>query len=111
MKNMRNTVRLIGNLGNAPEIKEVNSTKVARFSMATTETYRNPKGEKVNNTEWHRVVLWGKLADTAAEYLNKGMEVAIEGKLSTRIWEDKEGCKHSSTEVVASELLLLRSAK
>lgn len=82
---LRNKVQLIGNLGNAPEVKTTeNGKKLATFSIATSESYRNAKGEKVKDTQWHRVVAWGKVAEIAEKYLEKGKEVAIEGKLVNR---------------------------
>lgn len=108
MKNLRNSVQLIGNLGADPEIRETqNGRKVANLSIATNETYKDANGKKVEDTQWHRVVVWGKTAEIAEKYLQKGKEVAIEGKLRHRSWEDKEGEKHYTTEVVANELLLL----
>jgi single-strand DNA-binding protein len=103
-------VQLIGNLGNAPEIKNTESgKKLARFSVATNESYRNAKGEKVTETTWHNLVAWGKVADIAEKYLGKGTEVAIEGKLINRSYTDKEGNKKYITEVQVNELLLLGS--
>ena len=80
---------------------------MARFSMATNETYRNAKGEKVTETQWHTVVAWGKVAELAEKYLAKGSEVAIEGKLINRNYTDKDGVKKYITEVQLNELLLL----
>ncbi|MDW8419978.1 MAG: single-stranded DNA-binding protein [Chitinophagales bacterium] len=108
MSNLKNCVRLMGNLGAAPEIKVIaDNKKLARFSMATNEVYRNEKGEKVTETQWHQVVAWGKLAGIVEKYLQKGAEVAIEGKLTTRSYTDREGNKRYTTEVVANEILLL----
>ena len=105
---LKNKVQLIGNLGNAPEVKTTESgKKLARFSVATNESYRNAKGEKVTETTWHNLVAWGKVADIAEKYLNKGTEVAIEGKLINRSYTDKEGTKKYITEVQVNELLLL----
>lgn len=105
---LKNKVQLIGNLGNAPEVKTTeNGKKLATFSIATSESYRNAKGEKVTDTQWHRVVAWGKVAEIAEKYLEKGREVAIEGKLVNRSYNDKEGNKKYITEVQVSELLLL----
>ena len=105
---LKNKVQLIGNLGNAPEVKTTESgKKLARFSVATNESYRNAKGEKVTETTWHNLVAWGKVADIAEKYLNKGTEVAIEGKLINRSYTDKEGIKKYITEVQVNELLLL----
>ena len=107
---LKNKVQLIGNLGNAPEVKTTESgKKLARFSVATNESYRNAKGEKVTETTWHNLVAWGKVADIAEKYLNKGTEVAIEGKLINRSYTDKEGNKKYITEVLVNELLLLGS--
>ena len=105
---IKNRVQLIGNLGATPEVKTLDSgNKVARFSVATSEYFTNKKGEKINETHWHNIVVWGKLAGIAEQLLQKGTEVAIDGKLSTRNYTDKAGVKKYVTEVVASELLLL----
>lgn len=105
---LKNKVQLIGNLGNAPEIKNISTgKKMARFSMATNETYRNAKGEKVTETQWHTIVAWGKVAELAEKYLSKGSEIAIEGKLVNRNYIDKDGAKKYITEVQLNELLLL----
>jgi len=108
MNAIKNKVQLIGNLGSAPEVKDLeNGNKVARFSLATSEYYVNKKGEKVNETQWHNIVIWGKLADIAGRYLQKGSQVVIEGKLSNRNYTDKEGAKKYFTEIVANEMLML----
>jgi single-strand DNA-binding protein len=105
---LKNKVQLIGNLGNAPEVKTTeNGKKLARFSVATNESYRNASGEKVTETTWHNLVAWGKVAEIAEKYLVKGSEVAIEGKLINRIYSDKDGNKKYITEVQVNELLLL----
>ena len=105
---MKNKVQLIGNLGQNPEVKELNGgKKVAKFSLATNETYRNKAGEKVTDTQWHNLVAWGKTADIIAQYLKKGSEVAVEGKLLNRNYTDKEGVKRYVTEVQVSDLLML----
>lgn len=107
---LKNKVQLIGNLGNAPEMKTTeNGKKMARFSMATSESYKNAKGEKVTETQWHNLVAWGKVAEIAGKYLEKGKEVAIEGKLVNRSYEDKSGNKKYITEIVVNELLLIGS--
>src|SRR5688500_9770823 len=99
---------MIGNLGSKPEVKNTETgKKLAQFSIATHESYRNAKGEKVTETQWHRVVAWGKVAEVAEKYLDKGKEVAIEGKLVTRSYNDKEGSKKFITEVQVGELLML----
>ncbi len=108
MNTLRNKVQLIGNLGNDPEIITLESgKKLAKFSIATNENYKNAQGEKVTDTQWHNVIAWGKTADIVESFVTKGKEVAIEGKLTTRSWEDKEGQKRYTTEVVCSELLML----
>lgn len=103
-------MQLIGNLGNAPEIKTLETgKKMARFSVATNEVYRNAKGEKVTETQWHNLVVWGKMADIAEKYLAKGREVLIEGKIVNRSFNDKEGQKKYVTEIQVNELVLLGS--
>ena len=110
MYSLRNKVQLIGNLGKDPEIKNTDSgKKLVKFSVATNEIYTNPKGEKVKETQWHNLVAWGKLAEIAEKYLNKGSEVAVEGKLITKDYTDKAGNKKYITEVQVNELLLLGS--
>lgn len=105
---LKNKVQLIGNLGNTPEVKTLESgRKVANFRMATNESYRNAKGEKVTETQWHSLVAWGKIAEIVEKYLDKGKEVAIEGKLINRSYNDKEGNKKYITEIQVNELLLL----
>ncbi|HUN01505.1 MAG TPA: single-stranded DNA-binding protein [Niabella sp.] len=107
---LKNKVQLIGNLGNAPEIKTTEGgKKMARFSIATNETYKNAKGERVTEPQWHNLVAWGKVAEIAGKYLEKGKEVAIEGKLVSRSYADKDGNKKYITEVVVNELLLIGS--
>ena len=108
MNTLRNKVQLIGNLGANPEIVNLESgKKLAKFSIATNESYKNAQGEKIDDTQWHNVIAWGKTAEIVENYLTKGNEVAIEGKLVNRNYEDKEGNKRYVTEVVASELLML----
>lgn len=105
---LRNKVTLIGNLGGIPEIKNTEGgKKLARFSIATDESYRNANGEKVTETQWHSMVAWGKMAEIAEKYLEKGSEVAVEGKLVHRNYLDKDGNKKYVTEVQVNELLLL----
>lgn len=105
---LKNKVQLIGNLGVNPEVKTLDGgKKVARFSIATNETYRNAKGDKVTETQWHNVVAWGKTAEIAEKYLNKGSEVAVEGKITYRNYNDKDGNKKYITEIQVSELLML----
>ena len=108
MNALRNKVQLIGNLGNDPEIVNLDGgTKLAKFSIATNETYKNAKGEKVTDTQWHNVVAWGKTAEIVENYLTKGNEVAVEGKLIHRSYESKEGEKRYITEIRCNELLML----
>ncbi len=108
MSTLRNKVQLIGNLGNDPEIINLESGKtLAKFSIATNENYKNAKGEKVTDTQWHNVVAWDKTAKIVESYLTKGKEVAIEGKLTSRSYETKEGEKRYITEIVCSELMML----
>jgi single-strand DNA-binding protein len=105
---IKNKVQLIGHLGAKPEIKNTEGgKKLAKMRVATNESYRNAKGEKVTETQWHSVVAWGKLAEIAEKYLDKGKEVAIEGKLVNRNYTDKAGSKRYICEVQAIELLML----
>ena len=105
---LKNKVQFIGNLGNAPEVRTLESgKKMARFSVATNENYRNAKGEKVTETQWHNLVAWGKVAEIVEKFLTKGKEVAIEGKLVNRSYNDKEGNKKYVTEIQVNELLML----
>ncbi|WP_028377256.1 single-stranded DNA-binding protein [Leeuwenhoekiella sp. MAR_2009_132] len=108
MSTLRNKVQLIGNLGNDPEIVNLESgKKLAKFSIATNENYKNNKGERVTDTQWHNVVAWGKTAELVENYVTKGKEIAIEGKLTSRSYETKQGEKRYITEIVCDELLLL----
>jgi single-strand DNA-binding protein len=108
MNALRNKVQLIGNLGASPEIKTLEGgKKMARFSIATNESYRNAKGEKVVETQWHNLIAWGKVAEIAEKYLTKGKEVVVEGKLITRSYNDKQGAKKSITEIEVNELLMM----
>ena len=110
MNSLRNRVQLIGNLGMNPQVKILESgSKLVRFTLATNDTYTNASGEKVTETEWHQVVAWNKTADLIGTYLEKGREVALEGKLVTRSCEDEKGEKKYSTEVVCNEILFLGS--
>lgn len=110
MSTLRNKVQLIGNIGNEPKITNLESgNKVARFSMATNEYYRNAQGEKVQSTQWHYVVAWDKKADIIEQYTHKGKEIAVEGKLISRSYTNEMGVKCYVTEIVASEILLLGS--
>jgi single-strand DNA-binding protein len=106
MKSLRNSVQLVGNLGKDPEIKTYNDKKKASFSLATTDNYKNQKGEKVADTQWHNVVVWGKLAGIVEKYVKKGQEVMVEGKLTHRAYETN-GEKKFITEINVNDLLLL----
>ncbi len=109
MKNLRNQVQLIGNIGNTPLLKEtVNGKKYTTLSLATNNTYINKDGERIKDTQWHNVVMWGKQAEIAENYLIKGQEVCIEGKLNYRTYEDNDGKKINIHEIVASEFLMLK---
>lgn len=107
MKSLRNSVQLIGNIGKDPEVKSFEKSKKASFSIATNESYKNQKGEKIEETQWHNVVVWGKLADVVEKYLKKGSEVAIEGKLVHRSYETATGEKRYITEINVNDLLML----
>ena len=103
-----NKVILVGNLGRDPEVRYTpQGTAVANFTMATTDRWNDPSGEKKERTEWHRIVVWGKQAEIAAEYLKKGRQVYVEGSLQTREWTDKEGNKRYTTEVRAQRFQML----
>lgn len=109
MNSLRNSVRLVGNLGMDPEVKEFdNNKKMVRISLATNETYKNDKDERITETQWHHLVLWGVQARLAGNYLKKGDEIAIEGKLANRSYTDKEGIKRYVSEVVVNEFLKLK---
>ena len=108
MNKIQNHVKLIGHLGSDPEIKTLDSgRKVANFRIATNGYYKNTKGERVEETQWHSIVLWGKLAEIAEEHLEKGKKVAVEGKLTHRSYEAKDGEKRYVTEIIGNELLML----
>ncbi len=112
MKNLRNSVQLIGRLGKDPEVKQLTSGKtLTTFSIATSDSYKNAQGEKVEDTQWHNMVAWGKTAEIAGEYLKKGKEVAIEGKLIHRSYETSNGEKRYVTEINVNELLMIGSKK
>ena len=110
--NIRNQVQLIGNVGGTPEIKELSNDKsLARFSVATQESYKDTHGNWVNKTDWHQVVAWGSSARNVEKLLDKGVEVALQGKLATRQWEDKNGEKRYTTEVILNEFTLVGKKK
>ncbi len=108
MKSLRNSVQLIGRLGKDPEVKLFGEDKKkASFSLATTDTYKNAKGEKVEDTQWHNLVIWGNLADVAGKYLKKGSEVCVEGKLVHRVYETDQGEKRYITEINVNDFVML----
>ncbi len=108
MNALRNKVQLIGNLGMDPEVKSLDGgKKLAKVSLATNETYKNAKGERVTETQWHNLIAWGKTAEIVEKFLKKGSEVAVEGKLINRNYTDKEGIKRYVTEIEVSEVLML----
>jgi single-strand DNA-binding protein len=108
MTNLRNNIQLIGNLGGNPEIKTLdNGNKMAKFTIAINEKYTNKKGEKITDTQWHNITVFGNLATIAENYLAKGKEVALQGKLVNKSYDDKDGNKKYSTEILVSEMLLL----
>src|SRR5690606_3520833 len=108
MNALRNKVQLIGRLGQDPEIVTfADGNKIAKFSMATDDSYKDKKGQKVERTYWHNVVVRGGLVKVVEEYITKGKEIAVEGKLTNRSWDDKDGNKRYITEILCSELLML----
>ena len=108
MNAMKNRVQLIGHVGQEPEVKTFDGgKKVANITIATNDYYINDKGEKIENTEWHRVTAWGKTAEIIEKYVTKGKEIAIDVKLTHRSYDDKDGTKRYVTEVVVNDLLLL----
>ena len=112
MKSLRNSVHLIGNLGKDPEVKEVsNGNKVVKFSLATSDSYKNKNGEKVTDTQWHNLAIWGKLADVAEKYLKKGNQIAVEGKINYNEYDDKDGIHRYFTEIVVYDMVMLKTDK
>jgi single-strand DNA-binding protein len=105
---MKNRVQLIGNVGNDPVIKNFDGgKKLANLAIATNDSYKNDKGERIDQTEWHTVVAWGKTAEIIEKFVTKGKQIAIDGKLTHRSYEDKNGEKRFITEVVVNEIMLL----
>ncbi len=103
-----NKVMLIGNLGRDPELRYTqNGQAVANFTLATNESWKNKSGEREERTEWHRIVVWGRQAEVARDYLAKGRQIFVEGRIQTREWEDKDGQKRYTTEVVATSFVML----
>ncbi len=112
MNSLANRVTLIGNLGKDPDTKTTETgKKVTHFTMATKDGYKNADGQRVNETTWHNIVAWNGLADIADKFLKKGKEVAVEGRIVYRTYEDKKGVTKNMTEIVLSDLVLLRSGK
>ncbi|HEX8378337.1 MAG TPA: single-stranded DNA-binding protein [Pedobacter sp.] len=108
MSNLRNSVRLVGHLGNEPEVKTTaTNKKLAKVSIATNSSYKNDKGEKIEETQWHNLVMWDGNATLAEKYLKKGSEISIEGRLSSRSYTDGAGVKKYFTEIIVNEILLL----
>lgn len=108
MNTLKNKVQLLGNLGAIPEVRTTqNGTKMARLRIATNETYKNAQGEKITDTQWHTAIAWGKTAEIAEQFLSKGSEVMIEGRLQHREYADKNGEKRTATEVQIVNLLLM----
>ena len=107
MNTLRNTVQLIGNLGKKPEVITLESgKKLAKFSLATNETFKNSKGEKQTQTEWHNIIAWGKTAEIAEMFLDKGKEIAVRGKISYSSYDDKDGNKRYKTDIVVNEIMM-----
>lgn len=112
MTTLRNKVILVGNLGQDPEIKNLEGgKKVVNFTLATKDEHKNSEGQKITETTWHNIAAWNGLAEIASKYLKKGKEVAVEGRLSYKTYEDKSGSTRYFTEIVLTDLLLLRSGK
>lgn len=106
MNQLKNSVRLLGNLGANPELRELPSgKKLARINLATSESYKDAEGNKVTETQWHNLVAWGKTAEYASKYLTKGSKIAIEGKLINKNFNDKDGNKRYLTEIYVNEIL------
>jgi len=110
-RNSLNKVMLVGHVGGKPDVRfTTKGTAIANFSLARNETHKDEKGDRVESTEWHKLVFWGKTAEFAEEYVSKGSMILVEGRLQTRTWDDKEGVKHYVTEIVGDRLTLLGAA-
>ena len=110
MNTLRNSVKLIGRLGQDPEVKTLEKgNKFAKFSLATSDSFTAKDGSKQEQTQWHTIVVWGNLADICEKHLKKGKEIAVDGRLTYRSWEDKNGTKHLSSEIVANDFLFVGS--
>ena len=111
MNSLKNRVHLIGRLGQDPETKTTESgKKVTHFTLATDDGYKNTEGQKVNETTWHNIVAWNGIAETASKFLKKGREVALEGRIVYRTYEDKKGVVKNITEIVLNDFLFLQSS-
>lgn len=106
-----NKVILVGNVGKDPETKSTERGQVSNFSLATSESYTSKTGEKVNNVEWHNIVVWNKLSEICEKYIKKGQQIYLEGSIKTRSWDDKDGVKRYTTEIIASAIQMLGSKK
>ena len=112
MNSLKNRVTLIGNLGQDPETKTTETgKKVTHFTLATDDGYKNSDGQKISETTWHNIVAWNGLADIAGRYLKKGKQVAVEGRIVYRTYEDKKGVTKNITEIVLNDLMLLRNGE
>lgn len=112
MNSLKNRVTLIGNLGQDPETKTTETgKKVTHFTLATDDGYKNSDGQKVNETTWHNIIAWNGLAEIAGKYLKKGKQVAVEGRIVYRSYEDKKGLTKNITEIVLNDLVLLRNGE
>jgi len=110
MNTLRNSVKLIGRLGQDPEVKTLDKgNKFAKFSLATSDSFTGKKRSKKEQTQWHNIVVFGNLAGNCEKYLKKGKEIAVDGRLTYRTWEDKNGTKHISSEIVANDFLFVGS--
>ena len=110
MNTLKNRVQLIGNLGNDPEVINTDSgKKLAKFSLATNENYKNAQGERTTETQWHHIIAWNKTAEIVEKFASQGKKVAVTGKLTNRSYEDAQGQKRNITEVVAQEILFLKN--
>jgi single-strand DNA-binding protein len=110
MNTLRNSVKLIGRLGQDPQVKTLDKgNKFAKFSLATSDSFIGKDGNKQEQTQWHNIVVWGSLAGICEKYLKKGKEIAIDGRLTYRTWEDKNGTKHVSSEIVANDFIFIGS--
>ena len=112
MNSLKNRVQLIGHLGHDPEIKAIeNGKKMARFTLATDDSYKNAEGQKIKETTWHNLIAWNGLADLSEKYLKKGSKLAVEGRIVYRTYEDKKGVTKNITEIVLADFMFLDPAK